>query len=86
MSFSLQEQYIFVHDLLCDYVSSGDTSVSIHVVSASVDKLSKPVTEDGPTGFEEQFNVRLDDKPFDPHACLYVRVVRDMDDIVHIFH
>lgn len=54
----LQEQYIFVHDLMCDYVSSGNTSVEAHTLGETVDKLTQPVSEDGATGFEEQFRVR----------------------------
>lgn len=52
--------------------------MSIHVVSASVDKMSKPVTEDGPTGFEEQFKVRLDGANLltHMHVCMYVCAYR----------
>lgn len=61
MSLLLQEQYIFVHDLLCDYVSSGDTAVEAHALEESVAKLRQPAAEDGATGFEEQFRVRMHD-------------------------
>lgn len=43
---------------MCDYVSSGDTSVEAHALEESLANLMQPAVEDGATGFEEQFRVR----------------------------
>ena len=57
-SLCVQEQYIFVHDLMCDYVGSGDTSVAAHALEETVAKLTLPAVDDGIIGFEQQFGVR----------------------------
>jgi netrin-G3 ligand len=50
------EQYIFVHEVLCEYVTCGDTSVKIHGFESSVSRL-RGVTNSSITGFDEQFNL-----------------------------
>ena len=50
-----QDQYVFIHDALKDYISCGDTSVVAYKLKMVIDDMSKE--EGGQSGFERQFKV-----------------------------
>ena len=52
-----QEQYAFIHDALCDYLTCGDTSVVAHNLQVHIRKLSTRGTSSSVTGFEEEMKV-----------------------------
>ncbi|KAL5486487.1 hypothetical protein EMCRGX_G018974 [Ephydatia muelleri] len=52
-----QAQYVFIHDALDEYITCGDTSISVTNLRVSINSLSK--TKSGKTinGFQEQFSL-----------------------------
>ena len=52
-----QEQYVLIHDALNDYIICGDTSVVAYQLRMAIRDLDKE--EDGQTGFDRQFKVRM---------------------------
>ena len=51
----MQDQYVFIHDALKDYISCGDTSVMAYQLRQVINDMSKE--ENGQSGFERQFEV-----------------------------
>ena len=54
----LQDQYVFIHDALCDYITCGDTSVPAHKLKAAIATFMRVNKKTKMTGFQEQFDVR----------------------------
>ena len=54
----LQDQYMFIHDALCDHITCGDTSVLAHELKATIATLGIVGKDTKKTGFQEQFDVR----------------------------
>ena len=54
----LQDQYVFIHDALCDYITCGDTSVPAHELKAAIATFMRVNKNTKMTGFQEQFDVR----------------------------
>ena len=54
----LQDQYVFIHDALCDYLTCGDTSVPAHKLKAAIATFMRVNKKTKMTGFQEQFDVR----------------------------
>ena len=54
----LQDQYVFIHDALCDYMTCGDTSVPAHELKAAIATFMRVNKNTKMTGFQEQFDVR----------------------------
>ena len=52
-----QGQYIFVHEALCDYTVSGDTSIDASSFKEAVERLRAPDGVRGISGFDFQFQV-----------------------------
>ena len=52
-----QDQYMFIHDALSDYITCGDTSVMAHELRIVIDEMEKKA-ETGKSGFENQFKVQ----------------------------
>ena len=53
---SPQDQYVFIHDALNDFLTCGDTSVPAHELRRTISTMSQ--TEgDEETGFQRQFEV-----------------------------
>ena len=52
-----QGQYIFVHEALCDYTVSGDTSIDASSFKETVERLREPDSVRGISGFDFQFQV-----------------------------
>lgn len=44
--------------------------MEVGTLAGALDKLREPVTTDGPTGFENQFRVRLDGTNWAAHSCM----------------
>ena len=51
-----QDQYMFIHDALSDYITCGDTSVIAHELRIVIDEMEKE-GEKRKSGFENQFGV-----------------------------
>ena len=51
-----QDQYVFIHDALCDYITCGDTSVLAYELRTALHSLQK-VDDMGQSGFRRQFEV-----------------------------
>ena len=54
----IQDQYVLIHDALCDYITCGDTSVPAHELKAAIATLKRVDKNTKMTGFQEQFEVR----------------------------
>ena len=52
-----QEQYVFIHDALCDYITCGDTSVPAHELKAVIATFTSVDEDTKCTGFQKQFAV-----------------------------
>ena len=50
-----QAQYAFIHDALDEFITCGETAISVTNIRITLAKLSKQ--EDTKTGFEEQYEV-----------------------------
>ena len=53
----LQEQFIFIHDVILESVMCGDTQVSSGDLRSAVTRLTNKDDCTGKTGFETQFEV-----------------------------
>ena len=53
---SPQDQYVFIHDALNDFLTCGDTSVPAHELRRTISTMSQ-ADGDGETGFQRQFEV-----------------------------
>ena len=53
----IQEQYIFIHDTILDYIKCGSNEVDAVNLKSEMSKLSKSNAEEE-TGYEEKFKVR----------------------------
>ena len=56
MDVHTQEQYIFIHDAILEWVTCGDTQINASEFRAALHTL-KSKTQSGETGFEHQFGV-----------------------------
>ena len=56
LSVLMQDQYVFIHDALNDYLTCGDTSVPAHELRRTISTLAGRDGE-GRSGFERQFEV-----------------------------
>ena len=56
-SLSLQPQYVFIHDALCELITCGETDVAAPALKVKIQRLSKVIPGKGVTGFQEQFQV-----------------------------
>ena len=65
----LQEQFIFIHDVILESVMCGDTQVSSGDLRSAVTRLTNKDDCTGKTGFETQFEVM--------HALLLVSLNAD---------
>ena len=54
---SPQNQYVFIHDALNDFLTCGDTSILAHELRRTISTMSQ-TDVDGETGFQKQFEVR----------------------------
>ena len=52
-----QDQYAFIHDALCDYLTCGDTFIPAHHLTAKIIEMSAVKEETNTTGFQDQFEV-----------------------------
>lgn len=52
----LQDQYVFIHDALSDFLTCGDTSVPAHELRRTISAMSERDGE-GKSGFKRQFEV-----------------------------
>ena len=55
-NFSIQSQYVFIHDALRELVICGDTEITAANIRIIINQLNRPI-EDGNTGFQKQFQV-----------------------------
>ena len=57
--FGAQEQYVFIHDALEEFITCGDTSVGVANLRIVITKLNKALsdTDDDSTHFDKQFRV-----------------------------
>ena len=53
----LQEQYIFIHDVLLEYIQSGETEVRDSALAAYVEELEAEPAASGISGMEKQYKV-----------------------------
>ena len=67
----LQEQFIFIHDVILESVMCGDTQVSSGDLRSAVTRLTNKDDCTGKTGFETQFEVMYALL----HCCLYHRML-----------
>jgi protein tyrosine phosphatase len=51
------EQYAFIHDALCDYLTCGDTSVAAHELRKEIHNLCKVDANTGKSRFQQQFEL-----------------------------
>ena len=56
--FSSQDQYAFIHDALCDYLTCGDTSIPAHQLRGEIGDMDKVDNDTTMSGFESQFKVQ----------------------------
>ena len=54
-----QDQYVFIHDALDEFITCGETDIAASNLRARVNKLRKHIPEKGATGFQEQFQVHF---------------------------
>ncbi len=54
----LQDQYVFIHDALSDYITCGDTSMMAHELRGAIVEMDRKEGS-GKSGFENQFEVRM---------------------------
>lgn len=52
-----QAQYAFIHDAIDEYITCGETAVSVTNMRIALSKLGK--TEATKTGYQEQFEVQI---------------------------
>ncbi|KAL5486438.1 hypothetical protein EMCRGX_G018913 [Ephydatia muelleri] len=52
-----EDQYVFLHDALDEYITCGETDVAVSNLRARMNKLRKHIPEKGITGFMEQFQL-----------------------------
>ena len=50
---------MFVHDALDEYITCGETDISIQMFKNTIAHLHKPIPGRGISGFESQFKVSL---------------------------
>ena len=56
----MQEQYVFIHEALEEFITCGDTSIGVANLRIALTKLSKPRDElSCQTQFEVQFAVSV---------------------------
>ena len=55
---SPQEQYAFIHDALCDYLTCGDTSIPAYQLRGEMEEMEKVDNNTRISGFESQFKVQ----------------------------
>lgn len=53
----MQEQFIFIHEAMEEYIACGDTSIGVANLRIAMTKLDKPCGDDGKTLLDEQFQV-----------------------------
>ena len=53
-----QDQYAFIHDALCDYLTCGDTSILAHQLRGEIRDMDKVDNDTRMSGFESQFKVQ----------------------------
>ena len=53
-----QDQYAFIHDALCDYLTCGDTSIPAYQLSGEIGDMGKVEDDTRMSGFERQFKVQ----------------------------
>ena len=70
-----QDQYVFLHDALDEYITCGETDVAVSNLRARMNKLRKHIPEKGITGFTEQFQVSFA-VPMSPSRCLQYCLVK----------
>ena len=70
-----QDQYVFLHDALDEYITCGETDVAVSNLRARMNKLRKHIPEKGITGFMEQFQVSFA-VPMSPSRCLQYCLVK----------
>lgn len=54
---SSQDQYVFIHDTLLDYITCGDTSISASSLRNKINKMSKVAPGNAMSIYEQQFQV-----------------------------
>ena len=55
---SIQDQYVFIHDALNDYLTCGETAVPVYELRRKITDLEAPVQDKEVTGFQFEFDVR----------------------------
>ena len=63
-----QAQYAFIHDALDEFITCGETAISVTNIRITLTKLSKQ--EDTKTGFEEQYEVYNLNQIFSVHLSV----------------
>ena len=52
-----QDQYAFIHDVLCDYLTCGDTSIPAHQLRGEIGDMEKVDKDSKISEFGRQFKV-----------------------------
>ena len=59
INLSLQPQYVFIHDALCELITCGETDIAAPALKVKIQRLSKVLPGKGISGFQEQFRVSV---------------------------
>ena len=57
--FSLQEQYVFIHDAVFESVTCGNTQIPGWELSGTTSRLGQVSAHTGKSGFQHQFEVHI---------------------------
>jgi len=57
--YTVQAQYVFIHDALEELITCGDTSFNVQNMRVKVNRMSKVNPETGITGYQKQFQVQI---------------------------
>ena len=58
VSLHIQEQYVFIHDTLCEYLTCGDTSVAAHDLMSVISDMRDIDKNTGEPQYYTTFEVR----------------------------
>ena len=56
-TFSLQSQYVFVHDALDELIKCEETDINVRSLKSKIDHLHDVITDKGSSGFDTQYQV-----------------------------